>query len=106
MPSTCIKRVQARACDMFGCPPAGSSYIALHASQAQKGTEEESLPLARSGASMPVSKAALLCRWLIPVLYLQGHQDVMREKLAVSSRDRHNCSGRWRYAATLCWPWL
>jgi hypothetical protein len=38
MPSTCIKRVQARGCDMFGRPPGGSSYITLHTSQAQKGT--------------------------------------------------------------------
>jgi hypothetical protein len=79
---------------MFGCPPVSSSYSALHASQAQKGTEEESLPWARSGASMTVSKAASLCRLLIPLLHLQGHQDAMREKLAASLRDRHNRNER------------
>jgi hypothetical protein len=51
-----------------GCPPAGSSYIALHASQAQKGTEEESfvdpahdLPLALIFSATAAAMRAARC---------------------------------------------
>src|SRR5215470_11878151 len=61
IPSTYTKRVQARACDVFWCPPASSSYIVLHTVTVQvvkKGNHAAacacgSLAGSRDGAASP-----------------------------------------------------